>query len=135
MSGCRIVLRDKFSRRRFFPDVAMGHVTHIMYIGEILRYLLKDDENDYSSSIIHHPSSSIHHPPSIINRPASTIKVIAGNGLRLDIWEKFQNKFHIPLIVEWYASTEGTLLIANLDGVKGACGRVPLLLLWICLCG
>jgi hypothetical protein len=31
-----------------------------------------------------------------------------GNGMRPDVWEKFQQRFNVPMIHELYAATDGT---------------------------
>ena len=48
-----------------------------------------------------------------------------GNGLRADMWEKFQERFAIPRILEFYAATEGNISLYNVEGKVGAIGRVP----------
>ena len=48
-----------------------------------------------------------------------------GNGLRADVWEKFQSRFAIPHILEFYAATEGNVSLYNVEGKAGAIGRVP----------
>ena len=48
-----------------------------------------------------------------------------GNGLRADVWQKFQNRFAIPKILEFYAATEGNVSLYNVEGKVGAIGRVP----------
>ena len=48
-----------------------------------------------------------------------------GNGLRADVWQKFQDRFAIPQILEFYAATEGNVSLYNVEGKVGAIGRVP----------
>ena len=48
-----------------------------------------------------------------------------GNGLRADVWQKFQDRFAIPNILEFYAATEGNVSLYNVEGKVGAIGRVP----------
>ena len=52
------------------------------------------------------------------------VRACMGNGLRPDIWEKFQTRFGIPKIIEFYGSTEGNSII-NLANKTGAVGYVP----------
>ena len=51
------------------------------------------------------------------------LKVISGNGLRPDIWEKFQARFNIPKIRELYGATEGVGALVNTHGRPGMVGR------------
>ncbi len=48
-----------------------------------------------------------------------------GNGLAAEVWEGFQQRFHIPQIFEFYASTEGGISLFNVQGKRGAIGHVP----------
>ena len=56
---------------------------------------------------------------------AHRLRLGCGNGLRADIWEKFQERFAIPQILEFYAATEGNVSLYNVEGKVGAIGRVP----------
>jgi fatty-acyl-CoA synthase len=105
VSGGSVVVQDKFSASRFWDDVARWDCTLFQYIGELCRYLLKAPEN---------PNERAHH-----------LRLAFGNGLRADVWEAFQARFHIPHIVEFYAATEGTFSLINVEGRPGAIGRVP----------
>ena len=52
------------------------------------------------------------------------VRVFAGNGMRADVWERLQTRFQPDRIVEFYASTEGIAVLANLRGTKvGSVGR------------
>ena len=53
------------------------------------------------------------------------LRLCCGNGLRADVWEKFQSRFEIPRILEFYAATEGNVSLYNVEGKVGAIGRVP----------
>ena len=56
---------------------------------------------------------------------AHRLRLCCGNGLRADVWEKFQSRFAIPRILEFYAATEGNFSLYNVEGKVGAIGRVP----------
>ena len=45
-----------------------------------------------------------------------------GNGLSPQLWEDFRDRFRIPQISEFFASTEGNFSSANNYGVVGAVG-------------
>ena len=105
LNGATLVLRRKFSASEFWADCRAHGVTIFQYIGELCRYLL--------------------------NRPggpqdrAHVVRCAVGNGLRPDIWAKFQQRFGIRDIREFYGATEGNFALINLDNKVGAVGRVP----------
>jgi fatty-acyl-CoA synthase len=53
------------------------------------------------------------------------LRIAIGNGLRPEIWPKFQARFRIPHIMEFYGATEGNVGMINYDGKIGAIGRIP----------
>ena len=59
---------------------------------------------------------------------AHRVRCAVGNGLRPDIWARFQERFGIRDIREFYGATEGNFALVNLDNRVGAVGRVPPLL-------
>ncbi|KAL3865944.1 hypothetical protein ACJMK2_043288 [Sinanodonta woodiana] len=103
-SGATMVLRGKFSARHFWEDCRKYNVTIAQYIGELCRYLLAVPES---------PEDGKH-----------CIRVMVGNGLRQDIWEKFQSRFKVPNICEFFGATEGTTSIMNVSNRVGSCGRL-----------
>jgi len=103
--GGSVLIRDKFSARRFWDDIAAWDCTLFQYIGELCRYLLNAPD---------HPRAADHR-----------LRVACGNGLRGDIWEEFRTRFHIPRILEFYAATEGNVSLYNVEGKPGAIGRIP----------
>ena len=105
-TGACLALRRKFSATRFWDDVHRFGVTAFVYIGELCRYLLNQPE---------HPLEREHH-----------IRIAGGNGLRPDIWERFQQRFQIPLIREYYGATEGNSMSINFTGRAGMIGRLQL---------
>ena len=103
--GGSVLIRDKFSTQHFWDDVIDGDCTLFQYIGELARYLLNAPGN---------PRERSHR-----------LRLCCGNGLRADVWEKFQARFAIPRILEFYAATEGNFSLYNVEGKVGAIGRVP----------
>src|SRR5271167_585633 len=63
--------------------------------------------------------------PQVPRERAHRLRLCCGNGLRADVWEKFQKRFAIPRIIEFYAATEGNVSLYNVEGKIGAVGRVP----------
>jgi fatty-acyl-CoA synthase len=108
VSGGSVVLRRRFSARDFWTDVVGHKCTLVQYIGELCRYLLNT--------------------PPCAAETRHQIRICCGNGLRADIWEAFQARFQIPRILEFYAASEGSFSLVNLEGKPGAIGRVPLFL-------
>jgi fatty-acyl-CoA synthase len=105
LGGGSVVIRDKFSASRFWPDVVSQDCTLIQYIGELCRYLLRTETS---------PQEALHR-----------VRMACGNGLRPDIWRDFQSRFAIPRILEFYASTEGSVSLFNVEGEPGSIGRIP----------
>ncbi|MGN6515832.1 MAG: long-chain-acyl-CoA synthetase [Rhizomicrobium sp.] len=104
-AGGALVLKRKFSVHDFWEDCFRYKPTFFQYIGEMCRYLLNA-------------------PPSPHERDHS-LRAITGNGLRPEIWPRFQERFAIPKIVEFYGATEGNVSMLNYDGKVGAVGRIP----------
>lgn len=100
--GTTLVVRKKFSASRYFEDCCKNNVTVINYIGETCRYLLATAGNEFDKK--------------------HSIRVATGNGLRASIWQEFQDRFNIPLCVEFYGSTEGNANMINTVGKVGAVG-------------
>ncbi|MHA1189806.1 MAG: AMP-binding protein, partial [Alphaproteobacteria bacterium] len=105
VAGASVMIRDRFSASQFWDDIVDYECTVFEYIGELCRYLLNSPT---------HPKENRH-----------KLRLGCGNGLRPDIWRDFQTRFHIPKILEWYASTEGNAVFFNFDGKVGAVGRIP----------
>ena len=103
--GGSVIIREKFSARHFWDDIACYRCTLFQYIGEICRYLLNSER----------------HPRELDHR----IRLCCGNGLRPDVWNEFKNRFRIPQILEFYAATEANFSLYNAEGEPGAIGRVP----------
>jgi fatty-acyl-CoA synthase len=105
VNGGSVVIRERFSARRFWDDVIDWNCTLFQYIGELCRYLV---------NLRPHPREAEHR-----------IRLCCGNGLRADIWREFQRRFRIPQILEFYAATEGNFSLYNCEGKPGAIGRMP----------
>ena len=86
-AGNTIVLGRKFSHSSFWPEVRNSKANIIQYVGELCRYL-------------------VNAPPSPLDKEHH-VEMAWGNGLRPDIWEKFRERFGIPVINELYAATDG----------------------------
>jgi len=104
-AGGSVVLREKFSASRFWSDIVQWDCTLVQYIGELCRYLLATAAAPHETQ--------------------HRIRMACGNGLRPEIWDAFQDRFHIPRVLEFYAATEGNVSLFNVEGERGAIGRIP----------
>ena len=105
VNGGSVMIRERFSASRFWDDVVESKCTIFQYIGELCRYLVNTPLN---------PRESQHR-----------LRLACGNGLAADVWMKFERRFHVPQILEFYAATEGTFSLYNCEGKVGAIGRIP----------
>jgi fatty-acyl-CoA synthase len=103
--GASIVIRTRFSASRFWDDIVDERCTVFQYIGELCRYLLQTPQ---------HPREGSH-----------KLRLCCGNGLQGEVWERFQARFAVPRILEFYAATEGNVSLYNCEGKPGAIGRIP----------
>lgn len=104
-AGGSTVIAGKFSASNFWNDIRRWHCTQFQYIGELCRYLMAQ------------PSSELD--------GVHDLRLAVGNGLRADIWPEFVKRFRIPQIVEFYAATEGTFSLYNVQGPVGSIGKIP----------
>ncbi|SSD61058.1 probable Very long-chain fatty acid transport protein [Saccharomycodes ludwigii] len=110
--GC-VALSHKFSASTFWKQVYLTKATHVQYVGEICRYLLNTKPSQYEQ---------LHN-----------VKIAYGNGLRPDIWTDFKKRFNIPVIGEFYASTEAPFATTSYqtgDFGVGACRNYGPLVTW-----
>jgi len=105
VGGGAVVLRERFSAREFWSDVVREGCTLFQYIGELCRYLVNS--------------------PPVPEERAHRLRLCCGNGLNAQVWERFQARFRIPQILEYYASTEGSFSLYNCEGRVGSIGRIP----------
>jgi fatty-acyl-CoA synthase len=105
VGGGAVVIRTRFSASDFWRDVRDERCTLFQYIGELCRYLVNAP----------HQAIETEHE----------LRIACGNGLRPEVWENFQNRFKIPRILEYYASTEGNFSLYNCEGRPGAIGKIP----------
>lgn len=102
--GARLALSARFSRETFWSEIRRTGATIVVYVGELCRYI---------TSAPVQPGER-HHP----------VRVFVGNGLRPQVWERLRARFGNVRVLEFYSSTEGNVLLANLTGDKlGSVGR------------
>jgi fatty-acyl-CoA synthase len=103
VGGGSVICREKFSAATFWDDVAESRATIVQYNGELCRNLLAG---------------------RVLVREHN-LRLAVGTGLSGDIWQAFQDRFAIPRILEFHASTEGNFSLCNVEGKSGSIGRVP----------
>ncbi|MFT3925479.1 MAG: alpha/beta fold hydrolase [Myxococcales bacterium] len=100
----RLALTQSFAAERFWPEVRRYGVTVVFYAGEMLRELVD--------------------APSYRGEQQNPLRLFAGSGMRADIWRRLIARFGSVGVLEFYASTEGTGVLANVAGEKiGSLGR------------
>jgi fatty-acyl-CoA synthase len=105
VNGGSVVIAERFSASRFWADVSQWRCTTFQYIGELCRYLVAAPISEAET--------------------AHGLRLACGNGLTADVWQAFSERFRVPQILEFYASTEGNVTLYNVEGRIGAIGRVP----------
>ena len=105
IAGCGFVLRRTFRTAGFWSDVRRERATCLIYVGELARYLLA--------------------APEALGEQTHQLRVAYGNSLALDVWHRFQARFRIPRIFEFYGATELPLALVNLAQRPGSVGRTP----------
>ena len=104
-AGGTVLVRRTFSASRFWDDISASGATIFQYIGELCRYLVAAPQRDAEK--------------------AHRLRLCCGNGLRAEVWTAFAERFRLPRIIEFYAATEGSFSLFNLEGMPGAIGRIP----------
>ena len=103
-TGATIAIRKRFSASEYWKDIQKFQATYSIYVGEIPRYLLNQPKSKYEEN--------------------HKLKKLLGLGLRKEIWEKFQSRFQIEHIYEFYGLTEGHRSLINVEEIPGMIGRL-----------
>ncbi|KAL4872136.1 hypothetical protein BDV12DRAFT_205508 [Aspergillus spectabilis] len=103
-TGISIAIGRKFSVRQFWADIRDSDATAFVYVGEAARYLLAA-------------------PPSALDKE-HRVRLMYGNGLRPDIWERFRERFNVPEVGEFFNSTEGIFALFNYNKGPFTAGSV-----------
>ena len=105
-SGATAVLRPKFSVGSFWKDINEYECSHMIYIGELWRYLINQKTT---------------------TNPNKFLKVIFGNGLNRALWNSVVERYEIEHVVEHFGATEmPSGALTNWMNVAGYCGYLPL---------
>jgi fatty-acyl-CoA synthase len=97
-------VRAKFSVSEFFSDINRYECSHMVYIGELWRYILNKIKTNENKSL----------------------KVIFGNGLTKSLWDEVVQRFDIKHVVEHFGATEMPAgALTNWYNISGYCGYLP----------
>lgn len=101
--GARIALSRGFDPDRFDEEVRRYGVTVVSYTWAMMRELVR------------RPASS---------QPPRSIELFIGSGMPRGLWRRVTERYAPAKVVEFYASTEHDVILANLSGAKpGSRGR------------
>ena len=104
-TGTPLVLTRRFSASEFTSVAVNSGATALLYVGDLGRMLLATPDN---------PNDRKH-----------ALRIAVGNGMAADVWPKFQARFGIDKVREFYAATESPVGIFNLSGRVGSVGNLP----------
>ena len=104
ISGARLALATTFSPETLWDEVRRYGVSVVYYAGEMCRRLV-----DAAPAL-----GEAQHP----------VRLFAGSGLRKDVWRRLVERFGPVGVLEMYASSEASVVLANARGIKlGSVGR------------
>lgn len=101
-----LALAKRFRVSQFWQDIRQHGATSFVYIGELCRYLLNLAED----------SADREHQ----------VRAVLGNGLRSEVWDRFQERFGIRQIYEIYGASEGNIGFVNVFNLKRTVGFSPM---------
>lgn len=104
VGGARLAIADGFTAATFWDEVRPYGASVVFYTGSMCRELV-DAPGD--------PAERTH-----------PVRLFAGSGMPRAVWRRLVERFGPLSVVEFYASTEGNAILANLSGAKiGSVGR------------
>ena len=104
MGGARLALASVFEPTTFWDEVHRYGATVVFYAGEMCRTLVD--------------------APFVLGEKNNPVRLFAGSGMRPDVWRRLVDRFGPVAVLEFYASTEASAVLANAAGHKvGSVGR------------
>ncbi|AFU00689.1 acyl-CoA synthetase [Nocardia brasiliensis ATCC 700358] len=113
--GSRIALARSLDPARFAEEVHRYGVTVVTYTWTMMRDILDAEvfpAGPYSPS----PAANHHWHP---------IRLFIGSGMPAGLWRRTTEQFDPARVVEFYASIEGDVVLANVQGAKRGCKGRP----------
>jgi putative long chain acyl-CoA synthase len=102
--GARLAVATEFAPATFWDEVRRYGASVVFYTGAMLGELVYAPRDP----------AERHHP----------VRLFAGSGMPRPIWQRVLDRFGPLDVVEFWASTEGNAILANLEGNKvGSVGR------------
>jgi fatty-acyl-CoA synthase len=105
VTGTPLVLERRFSASELMAAARRSGATALLYVGDVGRMLLSSAPS---------PNDRRH-----------ALRVAVGNGMAVEVWSQFQERFGIAQVREFYAATESPVGIFNLTGRVGSVGNLP----------
>jgi fatty-acyl-CoA synthase len=105
VTGTALVLERRFSASDYLAAAERSGATVLLYVGDLGRMLLGT-------------------PPSERDRRHG-LRLAVGNGMAPEVWTKFQERFGIRQVREFYAATESPVGLFNFSGRVGSVGNLP----------
>src|SRR5690606_19666757 len=103
VGGSRLALSDGFRPEVFWTEVRRYGATVVFYAGEMCRALVD--------------------APRTPGDEKNPVRLFAGSGMRVDVWKRLVDRFDTA-VLEFYATTEGNAVLANVSGSKvGSLGK------------
>jgi len=97
VGGSRLALSRGFSVERFWPEVRRAGATVVFYANDMCRALVM--------------------APAAVAEGDNPVRLFAGSGMRPDVWRRLEERFHAG-VIEFYATTQGSAVLANASGKK-----------------
>jgi len=102
--GARLALASRFEPATFWDEVRRYGASVVYYAGEMCRKLVD--------------------APPVAGEQNTPVRLFAGSGMRPDVWRRLIARFGPVGVLELYASTEASAVLANASGKKiGSVGR------------
>jgi putative long chain acyl-CoA synthase len=103
-SGARLALASQFEPQTFWDEVRRYGASVVFYAGEMCRRLVD--------------------AAPVLGEANNPVRLFAGSGMRPDVWRRLVDRFGPVGVLELYASTEASAVLANAAGKKvGSVGR------------
>ncbi|WP_433679258.1 acyl-CoA synthetase [Nocardia sp. CA-119907] len=117
--GSRIALARSLDPTRFDEEVHRYGVTVVTYTWTMLRDIL---DAEVFKAGLRSPTPSA---PSAATPMWHPIRLFIGSGMPAGLWRRTTEQFAPARVLEFYASIEGDVVLANVTGVKAGCKGRP----------